>query len=136
METDKFIHPRRLVMIQVEKECMFCNDPQGHSYTYHVCLYDRLGYIACENCKDAAKAEVLKWKETVAFGRVRHLKDKIIKVKRSLKDGIRLIEDGWKLEHPILRIEEGNEMVYCFNEALKLGRWCYVDEILELNDAL
>ena len=133
MEESNFIYPRRLVMISAENDCMFCKDPKGYTYTYHVCLYDRLGYITCEKCKEKGKAEVLKWHETVAYGRVRHLKDVVIKVKRSLKNGIRAIEDGWKLEHPITRIQEGNEMIYCFNETQKLGRWCYIDEILELN---
>jgi hypothetical protein len=127
------VHPRRLVMIQIENDCMFCENPLGKSYCYYVSLYDKLGYISCANCKEKAQHAVAYWHNTIAFGKVRYLKDKQIKIKRSLKNGIREIEDGWKISHPITRNEEGNEMVYCHHEEKRIGRWCYIDEVMELN---
>jgi hypothetical protein len=130
-----FIYPRRLVMIQLDNNCMFCNTPKGGSYTYYVCIPDKLGYISCQKCRDAGVGEkaVLDWNNAIAFGRAKHLKDKKIKVKRSEKNGKRVIEDGWILDYPITRIEEGNEMIHCYNVEQNISKWCYLDEILELN---
>jgi hypothetical protein len=133
--SDDFIYPRRLVMIQLGDNCMFCKNPKGDSYTYYVCLPDKLGYISCENCKDAGKKAVFDWNASIAYGRANHLKDKKIKVKRSEKNGERAIEDGWILDYPITRIEEGNEMIHCYNANQNISKWCYIDEILELNNA-
>lgn len=134
--SDDFIYPRRLVMIQLANNCMFCDNPEGISYTYYVCLPDKLGYISCEKCKEegrGAKA-VLNWNNTIAYSRANHLKDKNIKVKRSEKNGKREIEDGWILDYPVTRIEEGNEMIHCYNAEQNISKWCYLDEILELNN--
>ena len=115
---------------------MFCKNPKGASYTYYVCLQDKLGYISCEKCKDegcGAKA-VLNWNNTIAYSRANHLKDKNIKVKRSEKNGERAIEDGWILDYPLTRSEEGNEMIHCYNADQNISKWCYLDEIIELNN--
>jgi hypothetical protein len=128
------IYPQRLVMIQMNNNCMFCEKPEGSAYTYFVCIPDKLGYICCEKCTDVAKKNVDIWNNTIAYGgRAYYLKEKIIKVKRSEKNGTREIEDGWIIDYPITMFSNETEMVHCYHSEKNIGRWCYIDEILELN---
>ena len=124
------VYPCRLVMIQIQNNCMFCEKPQGQSFTKYVHLEEKVGYIYCENCKAAADEASKYWRECVAYGKANYLKDRDIQIKRS--SGI--IECGWELYNPFIHTnDEGIDKIHCYNKAQDLGRWCKLEDILELN---
>lgn len=125
-----YVYPCRLVMIQIEKNCMFCDKPEGISSTKYVHLEEKMGYIYCENCKAAVNECCKYWSECVAYGKANYLKNRDIQVKRS--SGI--IESGWELYNPFIYTnDEGIDKIHCYNKVQDLGRWCKLDDILELN---
>ena len=126
------INPRRLVLIKTYDNCMFCDNPTGLSYIYDVCRSHHLGYITCEKCKELCQKTIDKW-NTIVYGKVNYLKNKKIKIKRSLKNGIRMIEDGWMVDYPFLYTDNNIEMVHCSNSDKNIERWCSIDEIIEVN---
>ena len=124
------VYPCRLVMIQIQNNCMFCEKPQGQSFTQYVHLATRMGYIYCDKCKTAADEACAYWRDCVAYGKANYLKDRDIQVKRS--SGI--IEHGWELYNPFIHTnDEGIDKIHCYNKAQDLGRWCKLEDILELN---
>ena len=128
--TDTYICPRRLVMIKIQNNCMFCENPQGPSYIIYVYLEELVGYIYCANCKDSAVECSKYWNNNVAFGKANYLKEKDIQIKRT--SGI--IESGWKLSNPFIRTNpKGMETIHCYNKTQDLGRWCNLVDILDLN---
>lgn len=128
------VYPQRLVMMQIEGSCMFCEEPEGSCYTYYVCIYSKMGYITCEKCIDTCKATLADWHKNIAYGKANYLKDKLIKIKRSPVNGVRAIEDGWCLDNPITaHNNDGRETIHCYNVKSDMARWCLIDEILELN---
>ena len=124
------IYPRRLVMIQLGDDCMFCKDPHGVTLTRYVDLHTKLGYIYCSNCSaTAAEAEKV-WQEKIAFGKANYLKDKVIKVKRTSGE----IESGWIIDNPIISWDgENKDTIHCYNATLNIGKWCVLEDILQLN---
>lgn len=124
-------HPQRLVMFSIEDNCMFCEKPKGPSSVTYVHLRDNIGFISCGLCKEKMKESVQVWIKKEAFGRVRYLKNSIIKIKRSSGE----IDDGWVIDSPYIMLEQRSqkELVYCVDEIRHLQRWCSVDEIIELN---
>ena len=110
---------------------MFCENPKGPSTVTYVHLRDNMGFISCGLCKEIMKEAVQIWMEKVAYGRVRYLKDSIIKIKRSSG----AIDDGWNIDSPYITLERQTqkELVYCVNNVQNLQKWCSVDEIIELN---
>ena len=127
--------PYRLVMIQNCNNCQFCENPQGQSYSFYVDLLTQLGFISCEKCKDMANNAVKDWNDTIAFGRVKHLIDRKIKVYRSKVNEMTgsNIEDDWKINNPIISIDDSIEYVECISNTNNLQKYCKVDDILELN---
>jgi len=127
--------PYRLVMIQTCNNCQFCENPQGQSYSFYVDLPTHIGFISCEKCKDMANNAVKYWNESIAFGRVKHLIDRKIKIYRSKVDEITgsNIEDEWMIYNPIILNYESDEYVECISNTRNLQRYCKVDDILYLN---
>lgn len=124
------VSPQRLVFIQTENNCMFCEKPKGPSYSYYVSLVDKMGFLACGKCKEKANEALDQWHANLAYGKARYLKDKIIKIKRSSGE----IEDGWSLDNPLTGVDNrGIEVIHCYQEKTDMGRWCKLSEILELN---
>ena len=124
------VSPQRLVFIQTENNCMFCEKPKGPSYSYYVSLVDKMGFLSCGKCKDKANETLDNWHEKFAYGKAHYLKDKIIKIKRSSGE----IEDGWCLDNPLTGTDNrGIEVIHCYYEKEDIGRWCKLKEILELN---
>ena len=123
------IYPRRLVFFQLG--CMFCENPQGPTYITHVALEDKMGYMSCGECKEKKQAAVEFWRTHRAYGQANYLKDRTdLKIRRSNGD----IEDGWRLNNPLIRFEEdGKERIRCYNLEKNLERWCQMETILELN---
>ena len=124
--------PRRLTFIHTLNSCQFCSNPIGPVYTHCITYY--IGFVSCELCNDKATSAMKEWMKLHAYGRLRHLKDMNIKIKRS--SGV--IESGWKLHSPFIKIDNNNiEYIECISsynthEPL-VTRNCYVDSILELN---
>jgi ribosomal protein S27AE len=126
----EIINPQRLVFIQTENNCMFCEKPKGPSYSYYVSLTDKMGFLACGKCKDKGNEALDQWHLNIAYGKARYLKDKIIKIKRSSGE----IEDGWSLDNPLTGVDNrGIEVIHCYNQKEDIGRWCKLKEILDLN---
>jgi len=126
------IDPKRLVFIRMYDNCMFCDNPTGPSYIYEIHLSYKLGYITCKMCENICQQTVNQWNTSV-YGKVNYLTNKKIKIKRSVKDGIRNIEDGWMLDYPFLSTHNNIEMVHCMNSEKHIEKWCSIDEIIELN---
>ena len=126
----EIINPQRLVFIQTENNCMFCEKPKGPSYSYYVSLVDKMGFLACGKCKEKANEALDDWHANLAYGKARYLKDKKIKIKRSSGE----IEDGWSLDNPLTGVDNrGIEVIHCYQEKEDIGRWCKLKEILDLN---
>lgn len=123
------IYPRRLVFFQLG--CMFCETPQEPSYITHVSLEDKMGYMACGECKEKMKAAVEFWRMHRAYGQANHLKEHTdLKIRRSNGN----IEGGWRLNNPLVRFEDdGKEIIRCYKEEQNVERWCKMETILELN---
>ena len=126
-----YIHPRRLVWLQVSDNCMFCSEPKGQSYMTYVALEARMGYISCESCREQMETAVEFWRTHKAYGQANHLKDQIdLKIKRS--NG--LMEGGWRLNNPLVSFaDDGRTTIHCYNETQNIGKWCYMDDVLEWN---
>jgi len=125
-----FIHPQRLVFVKIERNCMFCQYPTGPSYGRFVDVESMYGYTYCGKCISSVDRTMELWNTYFAYGRVKYLKDKEIKIKRSSGE----IENGWKIDSPLIGYGPcGNEIIYCSNYKLNLTRWCSVDDIIELN---
>ena len=130
MDADTIIYPRRLVMIQLGDNCMFCIDQKGSTFTRYVDIHSKLGYIYCINCKDNATNAGKIWNDRIAYGPANYLKNKDIRIKRSSGE----IESGWSLDNPVISQDSHeNEIIHCYNETTCLGRWCLMQDILELN---
>ena len=125
------VHPWRLTMISMGKNCMFCKEPQGESYITYVALEDKFGYISCAECREKMQAAVEFWRTHMAYGQANHLKERTdLKVRRSNGD----IEAGWRLNNPLVRFEDnGIVTIRCYNAEKNIGRWCPMETILELN---
>ena len=131
----KIIKPRptKLVMIYSCNNCQFCTEPIGPSYCHSI--IHQYGFISCENCKHKGVNALADWFNTVAYGRVKHLKNTIIKIKRSSINSVTnsYIEDGWSICCPIVYIEDDIEYIECCNKNTGLYKNCMIDIILELN---
>lgn len=125
------IHPRRLVWIQLGNNCMFCEDPQGESYTTYVALEAKVGYISCKECQEKMATAAEFWRTHHAYGKANHLKDRTdLKIKRS--NGV--IESGWCLNNPLVNEEDdGRISIHCYNPSKDIGKWVFIDDVLELN---
>lgn len=133
IDTVKF--PRRLTLIQIEYNCMFCENPTKHCQIEYVYLVGKIGYIYCDNCKEAnvAKDAVNNWNNNISYGKANYLKNKNIRVKRS-KTGE--IEDDWQLDNPLVDYDDDAHVrIHCYNPAQDVGKWYLMDELLELNPA-
>ena len=124
------VYPRRLVMLQMGENCMFCEDPKGSSYLRYVDIFSNLGYIYCSNCCAATEAAVIFWNNNIAFGPANYLKHRNIKVRRTSGE----IDTDWIIDSPIISYDlEGNEVLHCYSEKKNIGKWCTIETILELN---
>ncbi len=126
------MYPRRLTFIQVADMCMFCDDPKGETHTYTVYDELKMGYISCPSCQTQAEAAVKEWHETMAYGRAKYLQNADnIKIKRSSGE----IEDGWKIDNPFIGVSrtDGRETLHCCNKENSINKWCYVDDLIEMN---
>lgn len=126
------MYPRRLTFIPVADMCMFCDDPKGETQTYTVYDELKMGYISCPRCEYLAEAAVKEWHATMAYGRANYLKNADnIKIKRSSGE----IEDGWKIDNPFISISrtDDRETLHCCNKNNSMNKWCYVDDLIELN---
>lgn len=125
-----FIPPQRLVLVRIENNCMFCQNPIGSSYGRFVDDEAKYGYIHCSECESPVNHTMELWNKYFAYGRVKYLKDKEIKIKRSSGD----IEGGWKIDSPFISYAPcGNEIIHCSNYAQSLSRWCLIDDVIKLN---
>jgi hypothetical protein len=129
MANEHDIYPRRLVFMQLG--CMFCKEPKGETYVTHVALEAKMGYMSCRDCKEKMKAAVEFWRTHHAYGKAKHLKDCTdLKIKRSNGD----MEAGWRLNNPMVHVEEdGTETIHCYNAEKDIGKWCYMNDVLEWN---
>jgi hypothetical protein len=125
------ISPRRLTMVSMGNNCMFCKGPQGESYITYVALESKMGYISCKECRVKMKAAVEFWRTHRAYGKANYLKDRTdLKIRRT--NGV--IEEGWHLNNPLVRHEDdGHVSIYCYNIDYNIGKWCRMETILELN---
>ena len=124
------IYPQRLVMILIEDNCMFCEDPKGPAFTQYIHLEDRMGFIYCDQCRAEADAAVNYWDNYLAYGPANYLKNQVIQIKRTSG----LIETGWVLHKPYIMINsDGKEILYCYNQSQNMARWCIISDILALN---
>lgn len=123
--------PRRLTFIEMGDSCMFCDNPKGESHCCYVDLLTKMGYISCKNCHFKMEEAVKEWNEKLAYGRANYLKNKEIKIKRSSGE----IENDWIINNPFSNIcdTSGLEMLHCHNVKKDISKWCYVDDIIELN---
>jgi hypothetical protein len=128
------VYPKRLVMFTIDNNCMFCEQPKGPSFVTYVYIKDNMGFISCNLCKEKMAEATKTWRETLAYGKVRYLKDSFIKIKRSSGE----IEDGWKLGSPCVIFNEKSqtEVIQCIEHNRDLQRWCKVDDIIEFNPPL
>jgi hypothetical protein len=125
--------PYRLVFIQTINNCQFCINPTGPVYTHNI---DYLfGFTSCGSCRTKGAQAVTDWIEKNAYGSVKHLRDKEIKIRRSNGN----IESGWYLSTPFIKTDHmGKEYIECINTpepiiGVTLSRHCYIDTLLELN---
>ena len=127
--------PYRLVMIASRNNCNFCKNPEGPIYSHYIDITTSIGFISCENCIVHGKNAVIDWFNTYAYGRVSHLKNKKIKIRRTHinPETNTDIEDGWELKDPFILYIEENEYISCYNQQLDLYRNTLVNTILELN---
>ena len=125
------IFPQRLVWLRLGDNCMFCTDPKGQSYTTYVALEAKFGYISCADCIEKMRAAAEFWRTHRAYGQANHLKDRQdLKIKRSNGD----IEAGWQLNNPLVNIEhDGQVTIHCYNESKDIGKWVFMESLLELN---
>ena len=129
-DINNFIPPQRLVMVRIENNCMFCENPTGSAYGRFVDTEAKYGYIYCDKCESSVNRTMELWSTYFAYGRVKYLQECDIKIKRS--SGI--IENGWKIDSPFIgHGPDWDELIHCSNYTLNLTRWCLVDEIIRLN---
>lgn len=131
MTTNQVIYfPQRLVMFACENNCMFCTKPKGPSIVAYVDVRENMGFITCDLCKEKMEDAIKLWDEKEAYGKVRYLKDSIIKIKRTSGE----IDDGWKLGSPFIKFDQ-IDWVYCVDYTRDLQKWCQVEDIIRLNPA-
>ena len=124
------IYPQRLVMMKSQNNCMFCVNPVGEAYVYTIDAVNRLGYVCCGRCTHLALDAVNTWHADLAYGPANYLKNRDLIVKRN--SGVE--ETGWKLDNPVIGIDENlNEVIHCYNAFQNLGKWCLLADILKLN---
>jgi len=109
---------------------MFCEHPKGETMSNYVDLYSKLGYIYCNACSATAAEAAKVWRETIAFGTANYLKNTLINVKRTSGE----IETGWIIDSPMTSYNNDNkEIIHCYNSKKDIGKWCLLEDILELN---
>jgi hypothetical protein len=126
------VQPRHLTFLKCSDDCSFCENPKGQTYIHYISIFEKSGYLSCENCIEKGKYHVANWFETKAFGKANRLQNKNIKIKRS--SGI--IESDWKLDKNFPSTFDhcnGQMYVYCINDTLQIEKCCSIDELLELN---
>lgn len=129
------IHPKRLVMVQSEDNCMFCAEPKGQSISDYVDHMNKLGYISCLPCKGKMDEAVNAFNKRVSMERVAHLRDKEFCIRRS--SGV--VEGGWRLMPQPIQFDVflNREVIHCsrcHSDAGKdIVRWCILEDILQLN---
>jgi hypothetical protein len=129
-QLNNFIAPQRLVYVKIENNCMFCQYPEGPVYGRYVDIEANYGYIHCNKCHANAEDMVNIWNIYFAYGRVKYLKNEIIKIKRSSG----LIESGWRINSPLVLHDcNNNEIIHCMNDEKIIFRWCLVNDLIELN---
>ena len=129
-QEQEIVYPQRLVMIHIQDNCMFCENPKGECYHNYVYLQEHYGYITCANCIEKGKEAATYWNKHIAYGKANYLKDQSITIKRSSGE----LDEGWALDNPLLGIaRNGTDTIHCFHSEKQLGRWCYLDEIVRLN---
>lgn len=115
--------PITLVCVKLVDNCLFCQNPKGNVYLKYVCIELKKGYYSCDNCKDIMHAQIINWHNNHAYGDAKHLKDLVIKIKRSNGD----IQDNYKIISPVVL----SNKIFCSNTFI--SRWCDIDEIIFLN---
>jgi hypothetical protein len=130
-KNDNDVCPQRLTFISMGQNCMFCQDPQGASYSTFVALEAKVGYISCGDCRENMGKAAEFWRTHRAFGKANYLKDRTdLKILRSNGD----IEAGWRLNNPMVNINsEGLETISLCNDEKHLEKICFMESILELN---
>jgi hypothetical protein len=132
---NKIIHPRRLVMVQSEDNCMFCADPKGQTASTYVDLMNKLGYISCIPCHGKMDEAVNAFNKRVSMARVAHLQDKEFCIRRSSGE----IQGGWRLMLQPIQFDAllQTELILCSRchseEGKDIVRWCILEDILKLN---
>ena len=135
---NKIIHPRRLVMVQSEDNCMFCPDPKGQTASTYVDLMNKLGYISCIPCQGKMDEAVNAFNKRVSMARVAHLQDKDFCIRRSSGE----VEGGWRLMLQPIQFDAllQTELIMCsrchLEEGKDIVRWCILEDILKLNPLL
>ena len=126
--------PTRLTMLLSKDNCQFCINPKGDVYCNHITYH--YGFITCKDCINKGKEALDEWlTNNNSFGRVSHLKNKIIKIKRkeiNPETGTN-IEDGWELHGPFIINIKNVEYILCVNNKYNIEKICSLDSILELN---
>jgi hypothetical protein len=132
----EIIHPRRLVMVQSEDNCMFCPHPKGESISTYVDVMNKLGYISCLPCRDNMEEAVKAFDKRVSMERVAHLRNKEFCIRRSSGE----VEGGWSLMFQPITFDAftQTEIILCSrchpSQAGKdIVKWCIVEDIVRLN---
>ena len=133
---NEMIHPRRLVMVQSEDNCMFCPHPKGESVSTYVDIMNKLGYISCLPCQAKMEEAVKAYDKRVSMERVAHLRNKEFCIRRSSGE----VEGGWSLMLQPITFDPftQKEVILCsrchpYQAGKDIVRWCFLDDILQLN---
>ena len=135
---ETIIHPRRLVMVQTEDNCMFCPEPKGQTASTYVDLMNKLGYICCVDCQYKMDEAVNAFNKRVSMSRVAHLQDKEFCIRRSSGQ----VEGGWRFMLQPIQFDTllQTELIMCsrchLEEGKDIVRWCILEDILKLNPLL
>ena len=127
------IHPRRLVIVQSEDNCMFCPHPKGETISTYVDTMNKLGYISCVPCQSKMEEAAKAFDARVSMDRVAHLQNKEFCIRRSSGE----IEGGWRLMPPSILFDAfwQAEVILCSHsqDGKDVVKWCVLDDILKLN---
>ena len=116
--------------------CMFCTNPEGAVYLYDI--VHLFGYYSCPKCKDTLTDTANNWLIDTGFDKIRSIYEHTsIKIKRTNGE----IQDGWSIDKNRLvmgRISFHNDKICvpCKNNQIFTQRYCFIDEIISLNEKL
>ena len=139
--------PYPLTFISEVNYCDFCLNPTGPVFPHYTDTDNLCGFISCKLCIESGHIAVLNWKSTRTYGRVEHLRNRIVKIYRSRvvkqkksdtkgvsPDTLNFfhIQDGWMIDSYI-DIINNIEYIGCKMLLSHLIKKCRVDDLILLN---